>query len=151
MKSLSLLFILAFAFVAPVIAQDEPPPPQGPGHGPRGGRGEKIEALYVAFITHELNFSEEDAQKFWPVHAQYDEEMKGLKMDMPELDRQQAVLNIKKKYQDKFIKVLGRERTDEFYRKDAEFRKRLVERLQEMKDRKESDRPPGMKMRKRPA
>ena len=149
MKSFSLLFLLAFTFIMPVLAQDEPPPPGGPG--PRGGgKGEKIEALYVAFITHELNLSEEDAQKFWPVHAQYDADLKALKMDMPELDRQQAVLNIKKKYQDKFIKVLGRERTDEFYRKDAEFRKRLVERLQEMKDRK-GPRDPDMKMRKRPA
>lgn len=146
MKSLSLLFILALAFVTPVLAQDDPPPPPGP----REGKGEKIEALYVAFITHELNFSEEDAQKFWPVHAQYDADMKALKMDMPELDRQQAILNIKKKYQDKFVKVLGRERTDEFYRKDAEFRKRLVERLQEIKDRK-GPRGPEMKMRKRPS
>lgn len=148
MKAFSLLGLLLFIAMLPAWAQEPPMPPPPPGPGGEG-RAEKIEALYVAFITRELNLSEEDAQKFWPIHAQYDADLKGLKRDMPELDKQQAILNIKKKYQDKFIKVLGNSRTDDFYRKDAEFRKKLVERLQEMRERKEPMNR-DMRMRKRP-
>lgn len=99
----------------------------------RTERAEKIEALYIAFITRELKLTEEEAQKFWPVHTQYDDETRNIKADMPELDRQQAILNIMKKYQDRFSKIIGNGRTDDFFRKDAEFRKKLTERLGKMR------------------
>lgn len=100
---------------------------------PGGNRGDKIEALYVAYITRELSLTEDDAKKFWPVHGQYDGEMKTLKGEDNEIERQQAVLNIKKKYQDRFIKILGAERTNNFFIKDGEFRKKLVDRLKNMR------------------
>ncbi len=98
------------------------------------GRQEKIKALYVAYITQELKLTEDEAQKFWPVHTQYENEIKAVKTEASELDRQQSILNIKKKYQDKFVKILGVARTDNFYRTDAEFRKKLVERLKKMRE-----------------
>ena len=100
---------------------------------PGGNRVEKIEALYVAYITRELKLTEADAQKFWPVHEQYDNDIKALKGEANEIERQQAELNIKKKYQDRFIKILGPERTNSFFVKDGEFRKKLVERLRNMR------------------
>ncbi len=100
---------------------------------PGGNREDKIEALYVAYMTRELNLTEDDAQKFWPVHRQYDNEVKALRGEGNEIERQQAVLNIKKKYQDRFIKILGAERTNSFFVKDGEFRKKLVERLKNMR------------------
>lgn len=98
------------------------------------GRQEKIKALYVAYISQELKLTEEEAQKFWPVHTQYENEVKAVKQEASELDRQQTILNIKKKYQDKFVKILGASRTDDFYRTDAEFRKKLVDRLKKMRE-----------------
>ena len=92
-----------------------------------GKRVEKIQALYVAYITQQLNLNEEEAQKFWPLHKQFDNDIKAVDMNIPELDRQQAALNIKKKYQDRFVKILGNNRTDAFFRKDMEFRKKLVD------------------------
>ena len=100
---------------------------------PGGNREEKIEALYVAYMTRELNLTEEDAQKFWPVHRQYDNEVRTLRNDNDEIERQQAILNIKKKYQDRFIKILGADRTNNFFIKDGEFRKKLVERLKNIR------------------
>src|SRR5688572_11518246 len=94
-----------------------------------GKREQKIQALYVAYITQELKLTEEEAQKFWPVHAQYDSEIRGVKNEASELERQQAALNIKKKYQERFSKILGAQRTNDFYIKDGEFRKKLIERL----------------------
>lgn len=116
-----LLFILMVGFFTGAYAQDQQPD---------DAKGQqKIEALYVAYITKTLNLNEEEAQKFWPVHAQFDAELKSVKLELPELDRQQQQLNIKKKYQDRFSKILGNDRTNDFFRKDGEFRKKLVEQL----------------------
>ncbi|MEO6582787.1 MAG: hypothetical protein ABIO05_00595 [Ferruginibacter sp.] len=90
---------------------------------------EKIKALYVAFISQQLKLTEDEAQKFWPVHTQFDGEIRSVNPELPELDRQQTSLNIKKKYQDRFTRIIGAERTDAFFRSDTEFRKKLIERL----------------------
>lgn len=101
--------------------------------GGEGKNAQKVQALYVAYITQELKLTEDEAQKFWPVHAMYDNEIKALRAESPELERQQAALNIKKKYQDRFAKILGPARTNDFYVKDGEFRKKLIERLKNMR------------------
>ena len=116
-------FILSLIIFAGLAAQAQP----------ANDRQEKVEALYVAYMTRELNLTGEDAQKFWPVHAQFDNEIRALRMESSELDRQQAVLNIKKKYQDRFTRILGATRTNDFFVKDGEFRKKLVERLKKMR------------------
>lgn len=96
---------------------------------------QKIEALYVAFITREIDLTPEEAQKFWPVHAQYATELKAIQRETTtdELSKQQAVLNVKKKYQANFIKILGTDRCNNFYKKDAEFRRRMVERIKQIR------------------
>ena len=52
---------------------------------------EKIQSLYIAYITQQLNLNPEEAQKFWPVHSQFETEIKGVKPDMPELEKQQTI------------------------------------------------------------
>ena len=129
MKKFLLYFVLMIGSFTVAIAQDQP------DVSDPGKKEQKIQALYVAYITKELNLSESEAQKFWPVHSQFESEMKALndKEDMTELAREEASLNIKKKYQDRFTKILGNNRTDNFYRKDGEFRKKLVERLRKIR------------------
>lgn len=109
---------------------------------------DKIQALYIAYITRELNLSEDEAQKFWPIHAQYDSELKSVSLDMPELERQQATLNIKKKYQERFTRVLGPARTNNFFQKDGEFRKKLIERLKAMRQQNQLNNRPRQNLRK---
>lgn len=101
--------------------------------GGNGKNQQKIQALYIAYISQELKLTEDEAKKFWPVHSEYDNEIKSLRSETSELERQQAVLNIKKKYQERFTKILGAQRTNEFYIKDGEFRKKLVEKLRNMR------------------
>jgi len=121
-----LLFIslLTGSFSLAYAQEDEPNPEK---------RQQKIEALYVAYITQELNLNTTEAEKFWPLHKQFDSELKAVDIDMPELQRQQTILDIKKRYQDRFTKILGSSRTDDFFRKDTEFRKKLVERLRKIR------------------
>ena len=95
---------------------------------------EKIKALYVAYISQQLSLTPTEAEKFWPAHIQYEADLQAInKGTLNELDRQQAVLNVKKKYQNNFNKIIGNERSNSFYRQDAEFRKKLVDRLKQMR------------------
>ncbi|MEQ1553726.1 MAG: hypothetical protein ABL929_06090 [Ferruginibacter sp.] len=130
-----LLLYLTFILLANTTYA-QPPGGGMPGdRQPNPKREEKIKALYVAYITQQLNLSADEAQKFWPVHAQFDAEMRATHSieSITELDRQQAMLNVKKKYQPNFIKILGTERSNDFYRQDEEFRKKIMERLKKMR------------------
>lgn len=120
------LFFTAFSVNAQVVNND------GTQLNPK--KEEKIQALYVAYISQQLSLTPTEAEKFWPAHAQYDAELQAINKGLlNELDRQQAVLNIKRKYQPNFNRILGNERSNNFYRQDAEFRKKLVERLKQMR------------------
>ena len=95
---------------------------------------EKIKALYTAYISQQLALTPAEAEKFWPTHAQYQAELMAVnKNESNELERQQGILNVKKKYQGNFNKILGAERSNTFYKQDEEFRKKLVERLKQMR------------------
>ncbi|MFM6926128.1 MAG: hypothetical protein ACKOU7_11550 [Ferruginibacter sp.] len=90
----------------------------------------RVEALYVAYVTQQLQLTPEEAQKFWPLHTQFDNELKAVNKDLPELDKEQARLNIKKKYQDNFVKIIGTNRCDRFFKMRQEFGNKLKDRLQ---------------------
>ena len=102
---------------------------QGDLPGDAEKKQEKIQALYVAYVTQQLALTPDEAQKFWPVHAQFASELKAVKPDLPELDKEQARLNIKKRYQDNFNKIIGANRCERFFRMNEEFRRKLQERV----------------------
>ena len=117
-----LLFICS---IFPAFAQEQPQQERGE----RDGR-KKIKALYIAYISDALNLNEEESQRFWPIYKQYDTEMKEQHLQsVSELEKEEALLNIKKKYKDRFAKVIGLERTNKFYKKDKEFRDKVIEHL----------------------
>jgi hypothetical protein len=136
MKTVLLYLGFLFSFFAATAQVDDAQP------DPK--REEKIKALYVAYISQQLNLTPDEAQKFWPLHAQYEAELKSINSsNADELARQQAVLNVKKKYQNGFSKMLGTERSNNFYRQDGEFRKKLVQRLKQMRQQRKNNMPPG--------
>lgn len=137
MKRLFLLLCLLIGGATVVVAQQDADPDEAQ-------KQEKIRALYVAYITKELNLTAEEAQKFWPEHTEFDREMRKVPNDMPELDKQQALLSIKKKYNDRFIRILGPSRTDRFFRQDGEFRRKLVIRMQRARQNRQNT-PPRMR------
>ncbi|MEO6230011.1 MAG: hypothetical protein ABJB11_02065 [Ferruginibacter sp.] len=86
-----------------------------------------IEALKVAFISRELDLTPEEAQKFWPVYNQYSNELKGVVQDDQDvIDRDEKVLNLRKKYRDQFTKVLGPQRMNRLYNAEGRFRQILI-------------------------
>lgn len=121
-----LITLISFTFIfISAIAQES-------NHEGKGKGDQKIKALYIAYITEQLNLNENEAQKFWPLHRDYNTEMKSIRKENgSELVREEASLNIKKKYNDRFAKIIGKERTEEFYKKDREFREKLVKKIKE--------------------
>jgi hypothetical protein len=111
---------------------------QTPDDGqPNAKREEKIKALYVAYITQQLQLSSEEAQKFWPVHAQYDAELRTVNSgSLSEIEREDAALKVKKKYAASFTKILGADRCNKFNIHDNAFRDKVKARLREMRQQK---------------
>ncbi len=136
MKKILLITTILMGSLFVVKAQDDQP-------GDEAKRQEKIKALYVAYITQELNLNADEAQKFWPLHAQFETDIKAVKPDMPELEKQQTVLNIKKKYQENFNRILGPKRCERFFRMDGEFKRKLLDRIrkQRIEQQRQTQRP----------
>ncbi len=99
----------------------------------RAQDGEKIKALKIAFITQKLQLTPDEAQKFWPIYDQYENEIKGLQLDNkngPALENEEKLLNIRKKYLNSFEKVLGPQKTNKLFNAERDFREVLIRRLQ---------------------
>jgi hypothetical protein len=95
--------------------------------------GEKIQALKIAFITQKLQLTPEEAQKFWPVYNQYDNEIHNIELDKSDpnvLDKEEKLLNVRKKYLTSFEKILGPDKTNRLFNAERDFRGLLIRRLQ---------------------
>lgn len=127
---------------------------EGKGPGDES-RKEKIEAAKIAFITKELELTTEEAQKFWPVYNQKEDELKSLHKEMrkkhkdrepgemsdAELEKhmdemfelKQKELDIEKKYHAEFKKVLPVKKVGKLYMAEREFKHEVLKELRERK------------------
>lgn len=101
-----------------------------------GHRQEKIQALKIAYITQRLKLAPAEAEKFWPVYNQYNDEIRALRSsnkDTDVLDNEQKLLDIRKKYKSQFENILGPQRMNNVYNAERDFRNLLIKRLKEQK------------------
>ena len=134
MKKYLLIVTLLFGSFSMAFAQENQPADEQT-------KQERIKALYVAYVTQQLQLTPDEAQKFWPVHTQFENELKAINKDLAELPKEQARLDIKKKYQDNFVKILGGNRCERFFRMNDEFKRKLRERLQNQRNNPQRQRP----------
>ena len=103
----------------------------------QGGQraGERVEALKIAYLTKKLSLTTDEAQKFWPVYNQYMTDLKKARKDGregdDELEKDEKVLEVRKKYLGDFSKVLSPSRANDFYRYEKEFYSFVAKELQE--------------------
>src|SRR4249919_3559348 len=88
--------------------------------------GNRLEALKIAYITNKLNLSPEEAQKFWPIYNQYALELKVARLKAinnksSEIELDENILNIRKKYSVLFSQVLPPAKVDTFFKSEKEF------------------------------
>lgn len=141
MKKISLLMMMLFIVgSSSLFAQGKQP-------GDKQGNKEEKEAKMIGFLTEKLALTPEEAEKFWPVYKQMKEELKAnrkaFKEDKPDKDvkiddmtdaevkalldngfaMKEKDLEIKKKYNEEFIKIIGVKRTAKLYHLEHEFMK----------------------------
>ena len=111
-----------------------------------GDKGGKIEALRIAFITQQLSLTPAEAQKFWPIYNQFNADMKTLrqnfKMDANsqltaelQLDLEQKKLDLKKKYKNQYEAAIGKDKVNQLYNLEKQFR----DKLKEMRDQRQQN------------
>jgi hypothetical protein len=108
---------------------------------PNEKKQQDIEALKVAFISKELELTPDEAQKFWPVYNQYAKELRStIKDDADVLDRDEKVLNLRKRYKDQFTKVLGKERMNRVFNSEGRFRQLLIKSMRNQNQQRKAER-----------
>ena len=137
MKRFILYVLLSFPLIS--FAQQGQGQGQGQGMGPGGGMGRegRLKSLEIAYLTRELNITPAEAEKFWPVYNKYQDEMRTAMTSSKNedvLERQQQMLNIRKKYKNDFSKILSPERTNKLYEAEGKFRDMVKRELQERRE-----------------
>ncbi len=143
-----LVFFLLFSFLL-FEAAAQPPGPMSPE------KKEEIESMKVAFLTRKLDLTPEEAKTFWPVYNQFQGELDDVRenhrkqrnaakegMDNfsdkeiekvvdGEIAFRQAELDILKKYNTQFKSVLPMKKVAKLYRAEEDFKRELIQRIQE--------------------
>jgi hypothetical protein len=124
MKQLLILTSLLTVLFLPAKSQDD--------SDQKGGR---IEALKIAYLTKKLDLSPAEAQKFWPVYNNYTSELKGARTEQrqnkaSELDTEDKILNIRKKYSSEFSRAISNDKINTFFRSEKEFGNYVQKELQ---------------------
>ena len=109
-----ILFILLFAgAVTTAFAQKDRPD------------ATRLQAYKIAFLTKKLNLTTEEAQKFWPIYNKYEAELRSARIEgrsgKKEIETEEKILNIRKKYNSEFQKALPSEKVDQLFRSEREF------------------------------
>ena len=124
MKKLFSVLAIFCWLTLPVHSQPGPgPEPQGPAEG-------RIETMKINYITRQLNLTPQEAQRFWPIYRFYSAEKRQAwqvyRKDRNELERQETMLNIRKKYSVAFLKAISPGKINDFFRAENEFETTVI-------------------------
>jgi hypothetical protein len=140
MKKVCLLYGMVFWLCFISKAQD----------GNENGNGTKLESLKIAYITNRLNLSPEEAQRFWPIYNDYAREIRQAHQDANrngnnEIELEESILNIRKKYNAEFTRALSAEKVNTFFRSEKEFGNFVQREIQRRQLRLQQQRRPVMR------
>lgn len=113
--------------------------------------GERLEALKIAYLTKKLNLTTEEAQRFWPVYNQYIADMKKVRVRETggdEIEKDEKILAVRKKYQGDFGKALSPERANDFFRAEKEFYGFVAKELQQRRQLRQEAKPRSRNFRR---
>jgi len=139
----------------------------------QNGDGQNVEAIRIAYLTRQLNLTPEEAQQFWPVYNQAQDELKALKLGqrqevrtarrnfdtMSDAEVEEAVntmvevkqkeLDLFMKHHEQYIKVLPIRKVAKLYKAEADFRQMLLDRIKERQEARQNGRVGGAGARNR--
>ncbi|GAB4256184.1 MAG: transcriptional regulator [Vicingaceae bacterium] len=145
MKNL-IVFLSLIAITTTLSAQKKDPD--------RMKEKEEIEAMKVAFITQKINLTTQEAQLFWPIYNEYNNQKDELRKEQHQLMKKmmenkdnmsdeeleknidqlhivlrQKELDIDKAYHQKFKEVLPIKKVAAFYKAEMDFKRELLKKL----------------------
>lgn len=117
-----------------------------------GNAQQKIESLKMAYLTQQLDLTPKEAQKFWPVYNQYQQEMQKINQEErsnrkdrsslknpndqqieQSLDRdfqlRQQALQLRENYRKQFRDVIPPRKVSKLYQSEREFNMKLIQEL----------------------
>jgi hypothetical protein len=127
MKTIFTFLLALIGFTGIAVAQEQPQP------DPK--QEEKIQALEIAFISRKLELTPDEAQRFWPVYNDYKKDMRQVMINQKNnpnkdvVDNEQKMIDVRKKYRDRFVGVIGQPRMNKFFQAEREFRGVLLNQL----------------------
>lgn len=135
MKHILLIMTFALSLIAPAMAQQDDPK----------DAASRVQALKIAYLTKKLNLSPEEAQRFWPVYNKYEEEIRLANQEFrqrpgSELDREEKILNIRKRFNGEFTKALNAEKVSTFFRVEKEFNGMVAKEMMERRQNRQENR-----------
>lgn len=101
------------------------------------GREGRLQSLEIAYLTRELSLTPAEAEKFWPIYNKYGEEMRSAIRNREGgdvIERQQQMLDIRKKYKPDFNRILSPERTNRLFEAESKFRDMVKRELQQRRE-----------------
>jgi len=124
---------------------------------------EKIQSMRIALITEELKFTPEEAQQFWPLFNQYEDDKKRLKgsynlpknlNQLSEAEAEEAILaslemeekeiGLKRKYYAKLKNVLSAQKIAKLHKAERTFKEKIVEIINQRRRQKRQQRRQGL-------
>ena len=116
----------------------------------------RIHAAKMAYITDRLHLSSAQASTFTPLYNEYESELKGLRQSFfskykgtnpdqaddatskqwidDNLDYQQQVIELKRRYNERFIKIISPQQLTDLYTSEREFKQILMQRLRQQRN-----------------
>jgi hypothetical protein len=116
MKKLFSVLVLLSCLALPAMSQ---------GGGALKRQGPDIETWKSVYITRRLNLTTEEAQKFWPIYNAYSAEVHqayfNYRSNNNEIQLDESLLNIRKKYSVEFTRALSFGKVNDFFRAEKDF------------------------------
>ncbi len=107
------------------------------------GVGKKIEAARDKFLSQQLDLTDDEADKFWPLYHQYQEELKAIRIlkrlngksasgsPEKELYYDNQMLTTKRRYLDEFLKIIPSSKISILYKSEQAFNDEVIKQLSE--------------------
>ena len=115
------------------------------------GGANQLQAQRIAFITERTNLTPEEAQQFWPLYNQYNENLKQLrkayqltrvgedatddqveKFILSGFDKDQKETELKKDYYQRLKKIISVRKIQKSFRAEVEFRQEIIQQLKKV-------------------
>jgi hypothetical protein len=104
---------------------------------------EMLESLRVAYITKQLQLSPEEAQKFWPVYNNYQQDQRKLMKEHKdkngtELELEEKLLNLRKRYRNDFTRTISEEKFDRLMKAERNWGEMVRKEMQRRRENSET-------------